>query len=461
MQSSGKSSRRFARSHLVARCAATIALAGAVLQGQAAHAANWFELQGIANPAWGKAHASAWIEPAYTRFDTAEATNHHVPTSDLVGPDFARSEALTVQRARLALRGRLNRHVDYFVSGEFGDNAFTRGGSGYAPRLYDAHVMLSHYLRGVRIEAGLIRAPGPEDAMSGYMGYAFFAQLPTVIGQLMQPTFYARSQHYVQVGSGYLVPEAAMSSNNGFHYPGVEATDWFKVRPDVELSYGVMLGEYGKVFTADTGNGPIAAARVQASWLLGGRKGPYRNDLTAFVWRQQARPSINGVSHALRRDGLGIVLRRGFMVPGATSLKLEYMEGRGTIIAPPPFQPATGLLPAQQESTVYASSSNQARGYYVSAGVFLNRRVELDARYDYYDRLPDLAAAERTFSTTGLGVQYHFTPLTRVAVDYFVRRVRIPNPAAIGAAGSPALNLASSAVAAAGNELNVYAVIAF
>ena len=432
-----------------------------VASGRCANAANWFELQGMSNPAWGKAHLSAWIEPAYTWIDSSAAANHHVPTSNLVGPEFDSSHLLTVQRARLSLRGKLDRNIDYFLSAEVGDNAFTRGGTGYAPKLYDGNVMLSNYIPGVRVEAGLIRVPGPEDAMSGYMGYAFFSQLPTVIGQMMQPSFYARSQHYVQIGGGYLIPAALMSSNNGFHYPGIEATDWFHPRPDTELSYAVMLGQYGKAFTADTGNGPVAAARLQASWLLGGGKGPYRNDLTAFVWRQQARPTINGVSSSLQRDGLGIALRRGFMAPWATSLKVEYMEGRGYIVAPPPFQPAPGLLPAQQESIVYAGSNNLARGYYLSAGLFVTRNVELNARYDYYDRLPNLPAAERTFDNFGVGVQYHFTPLTRVVVDYFMRHVGIPNPGAIGAPGSPALTLANSAAAATGNELSAYAVIAF
>ena len=429
--------------------------------GSSAHAANWFELQGVSDPAWGRGRASAWIEPAYTRFGGSAAANHHVPTSNLVGPAFDASQNITMQRARVALRGSLDRHLDYFVATEFGDNAFTRDANGYRPTLYDANVLMSGYLPGVRVEAGLIRAPGPEDAMAGYMAYNFFAQLPVVIGQLMQPTFYARGQRYATVSGGYLVPGASMSSNNGFHYPGVEATDWFSLRPNFELAYGVMLGEYGKVFSADTGNGPIVAARLQGSWLLGGGKGPYRNDLSAFVWRQQARPSINGVSSSLQRDGVGMVLRRGFMVPGGTSLKLEYMEGRGTIVAPPAFQPAAGLLPPQQDSTVYAASANQARGYYASAGVFVTRRIELDARYDFYDRLPNLAAAERTFGSLGVGVQYHFTPLTRIALEYFARHVGIPHPGAIGAPGSPARTLASSAAAAAGDELNLFAVIAF
>ncbi len=46
-------------------------------------------------------------------------------------------------------------------------------------------------------------------------------------------------------------------------------------------------------------------------------------------------------------------------------------------------------------------------------------------------------------------------------VDYFSRRVDIPNPDAIGPANSPARLLAQSTAAAVGNELDVYAIISF
>jgi len=91
----------------------------------------------------------------------------------------------------------------------------------------------------------------------------------------------------------------------------------------------------------------------------------------------------------------------------------------------------------------------------------LTHHIELNARYDYYDRLPNIASQERVFKNTALGATYHVTPLTRVAVDYIFRKVEIPHPSAIGTAGSPTLDLASSIVDGIGNEFHVFAVIAF
>lgn len=65
------------------------------------------------------------------------------------------------------------------------------------------------------------------------------------------------------------------------------------------------------------------------------------------------------------------------------------------------------------------------------------------------------------FKNTALGATYHVTPLTRVAVDYIFRKTEIPNPNAIGTAGSPTLNLASSIVDGIGNEFHVFAVVAY
>lgn len=445
------------------RRAAGVALAGASLLFVApARAANWFEIQGVSNPAWGRGKLSGWIEPVYTSKQAGTASNGLVPRPNLVGPRFSGSSEFSLQRAQLVARGRLNPDIDYYLGGEFGANGYTYGASGYSPKIIDAHVLFSHYVPGVRVEAGILRAPGPEEAMAGYMDYSFFPLFPTVVGQLMEPGFQARSQHYAATaGGGYLVPQASMSSNNGFRYPGVEATDWFRVRPRLELAYGVMLGEYGKAFEADTGNGPLFAARVQGSWLLGGGRGPYRNDVTGFAWYQHARPELNGQASTLQRSGFGLTLRRGFMQPGAQRLKLEYMRGSGDIAAPSPFVPTPGLAPALVDTTIYPGSDNTAHGYYLSAGVFVTRHVEIDARYDTYDRLPNLPAQERYFSNLGVGAQYHVTPLSRVVVEYFHRRVDVPHPEAIGPANSPARLLATSVAAAVGNELDVYAVISF
>ena len=152
---------------------------------------------------------------------------------------------------------------------------------------------------------------------------------------------------------------------------------------------------------------------------------------------------------------------RNFMQAGGRTLKAEYIAGTGDIAAPAAFNFAPGLDAGQYDTTFYPGSNNRAYGYDISAGYFATNHIEFNLRYDYYDRLPNLAAQVRIFKDVGAGIEYHFTPLTRVIADYFIRRVDIANPSAIGAPGSSALYLANSTVNGIGNEFNVYAVFAF
>lgn len=428
-----------------------------------ANAANWFEIQTVSLPEWGKGTFFGFLEPTYTDMKYTPAINGQIPKADYIGPTFDNTTDIAMQRARLFLRGNVTPDISYYLGAEGGQNGYTYSYGNYAPRMIDANMTFSHFIPGVRVEVGIIRAPGPEGAMEGFMDFNFLDQFPTVIGQLMQPSFYDKSTTYRSVGNGgFAVPTIDMSSNNGFRYPGVQAEDWFRLKPNLELAYGVMLGDNGLQFDPGTTNGPIAAGRLQMSYLFDNGKGRFfRNDLTGFVWYQQSRPELNGTSSTMVRDGFGFTYMRNYMQPGGTTLKAEYIAGTGDIAAPAAFNSAPGLSPGQYDTTFYPGSSNRAYGYDISSGYCITSKIELNLRYDYYDRLPNLAAQERIFKDVGAGIQYHFSPLTRVVADYFVRRVDIPNPSAIGAAGSPALNLANSTVNGIGNEFNIYAVFAF
>lgn len=431
-----------------------------------ANAANWFEIQSSSLPAWGKGKLIGWVEPDYSSINgpNVDVAGHSYPIKpNLVGPEFRDNSKLTMQRARLMLRGSLNPDISYFLAGEFGDNGYNYSNGKYSPHLIDAHITFSHYVPGVRIQAGIIRAPGPESAMQGYMGYNFLSVFPSVTGQLMQPNFYDKSTTYKinPANGGYLVPGANLSSVNGFRYPGIEALDWFSLKKNLELSYGVMLGSYGKQFESDSFNGPIVAGRLQLSYLYGGGGSFFRNDLTGFVWYQQARPQLNGISSTMKRSGFGVTYRQGYMKTGGRSLKAEYMSGTGNIAAPAPFNQEPGLVPAQYQTTFFPGSNNKASGYYLSAGLFVTPKIELIARYDYYDRLPNLPSQERIFKNTGFGVQYHVTPVTRIVVDYFIRKTNIPNPDAIGRPGSPPRVLATNLANSTGNEFDIYGIYAF
>jgi hypothetical protein len=433
-----------------------------------ANAANWFDIQTISLPEWGSGKLIGFVQPLYTDYTGSNlaASNGQIPKQNLVQPTSNQTSELFMQRARLFLRGSINPDISYYVGMEAGQNAYDYSFGSYSPRLIDANVVFSNYIPGVRLEVGNIRAPGPEGAMEGFMTFNLLDMFPTGIAQLMQPTFYNPSVAYTKIASGintgtpYAVPGANVSGNNGFRYPGVQAENWFMVTPNTEVAYGLMLADYGRLLDDGTSNGPIVAGRLQASYLLDHTSNRFfRNDLTGFIWAQQAHPSIMGVESTMKRDGFGMTYRNGYMEHGGLSVKAEYFEGSGNIVAPPVFDSFPGAAPQLINELVYIGSENKASGYSASAGYFLDKNWELVARYDYYDRLPNLADQERIFEDKAVMAVYHMTLLNKIVVDYIHRNVGIPNPGAIPA--GPQRTLAQSVANSVGNQFDIWAVFAF
>ncbi len=429
-----------------------------------AEAANWFQTQTIADPAWGAGQIMGFIEPAYSVFQNSPTQPFgYTPKADLVSAPVNATSGLNTQRIRPILRGLINPDISYFLAAEASPSAYTYSFGNYAPRLVDADLTFSNYIPGARIVVGIIRPPGSEGASEACLAYNFLDVTPTVINQLAQPNFWVADGHYAQVGhtGGYSVPGSQLSGNNGFRYPGIEATDWFELSPTLEVAYGVMVGDYGRQFEAQTSNGTIASGRLQASYLFNGNNGGiFRSDITGFIWYQQSDPTLNGVSNTMIRDGFGATYRQNYMTKWGKSLKAEYVYGSGNIEAPGTFQNEPGLTKNQYTTTFYTGTSNTASGYDISGGLFFTPHLELTVRYDYYDRLPNMAYAglERQFSNIGAGLQYHFTPRTKLVIDDFDRRVYIPNK---GSLSGVAYSNATSVVDAVGNEFDIWANIEF
>jgi len=443
----------------------------ALLSGQisVAHATNWFALQTVSIPEWGAGTFIGFVQPTLTNIAAGTASNKLTPRPDYVGETsttgIGSTDAGYLQRARFLVRGNITPDISYYVGSEAGQNAYDYSFGNYAPRIIDANMTFSHLLPlGNRFEVGIIRAPGPEDAMQGFMAFNFLDSFTTATGQLMQPVFYERNVHYAAAAAGgYSVGSAALSGNNGFRYPGVQLENWWMANPKTEIAYGLMIGEYGRQFETGTDNGPIYAGRLQASYLLSEKSDRiFRDDITGYIWYQKADPQLNGVSSSMVRDGFGMTARKGYMQQNGWSGKFEFISGTGNIEAPASFDGVAGVSPAQYDATFYPNSSNRAWGYDASLGWFFSKNIEAVVRYDYYDRLPNIATQDRVFENTGVSLQYHFTPWTRIAMDYIDRRLLVPNPTAIlKANGSSGLNLAESTAAAFGNQIDFYAIVAF
>jgi len=427
-----------------------------------ASAANWFKIQdtnpkkvplisGFIEPdVFAMAGTPAQIyNPVLKRYISA------IPHDNLVGPNFSQSTTGIIQRARLMIRGWINPHISYFFAGEFGNNAATVVRGQYTPQLQDGRFTFSGYIPWVRVEAGIIRAPSAEDAMNGYMSYNYVV-FPTVINQLMLQPFYAArpSSPYAAGPSGsVLIPSSEALGVNAFRYPGIQLFDW-KTWGHWQIAYGAMVGMYGSVAAGDLSSSPLYAARLQGSYIFGGH-GPFRSDVTAWVWYQNAQPDYLGHAYTMQREGAGFQYLQGYMHQWGRQLKFEYMRGNGWISAPAAFSQALGLQPALYNDQLYTNINNTAYGYYIEGGLFLTKRIEANVRYDYYNRLPNLAAVgqERVFKTWALALQYHFTPFTKLMAGYYFRTLQAPGvaPNSPGAAVS----------AATDNEFAMQAMITF
>ncbi|WMT46914.1 MAG: porin [Acidithiobacillus caldus] len=444
------------------RVAAALAVSLIAMNAGTVSAANWFKIQDT--NAKKVPLISGFIEPdVFAMAGTPVAIYNPVlkkyveavPHVNLVGPNFTQSTTGIIQRARLMIRGWIDPHISYFFAGEFGNNAATDVRGHYQPQLQDGRFTFSGYIPGIRVEAGIIRAPSAEDAMNGYMSYNYVV-FPTVINQLMLQPFYAArpSSPYAAGPSGsVLVPSSESLGVNAFRYPGIQLFDW-KTWGHWQIAYAAMVGMYGSVAAGNLSNSPLYAARLQGSYIFGGH-GPSRSDVTAWIWYQNAQPDYLGHAYTMQREGAGFQYLDGYMHRWGRRLKFEYMRGNGWISAPSAFSQAIGLQPALYNNQLYTDISNSAYGYYVEGGLFLTKRIEADVRYDYYNRLPNLEAAgqERVFKTWALALQYHFTPITKLMAGYYFRTVDAPGVAP---------NTPGAAVSAAtDNEFAMQAMISF
>lgn len=417
-----------------------------------AHAANWFELQGISPTNADLFGISGFIEPSlYAQSGQKDALERtYVPNINRIAPNYTQSTTASILRARIMFRGNINPHVSYLLGGEFGSNGITNVRGNYQPGLIDGHVTFS-YIPGARVEMGLIRAPSAEGAMRGYMTLNF-VQSSTVIGQLMQQPMYDSGRAYTLNKSvnAYLISGQQNLGNNGFRYPGVMLFDWFRNGP-WEFTYGGMVGMYGTVAAGSQSSSPLYAARLQEAYILGG-KGPFRSDLQAGVWYQHARPGLDGHGYSMTRYGVDIQYLQGYMHQWGRQLRFQYIRGSGWISASSAFSHAPGLAPPLTETQLYPGGENKANGYMVEGGLFLTKHIEANLRYDYYNRLPNNPTQQRIFKTWAIGLQYYFNPMTKIMSGYYFRTLGVPHqPNAVANSISDAVD----------NEFAMQAMISF
>ncbi len=407
-----------------------LAAVAALGLGTSVQAANWLALQGT-EPDNAAERAKLWgfIQPEYqVTDDTPIQAGPWAGQRALFNqqrPDLRSTGGFNILRARFGVRGQgfpLDSGVNYFLLVETGNNGITRGGGGNL-KVTDASLTLN-YIPGARIRVGQFKYPGAEEGLQAIHVFDYI-NFTTVTNQMLLERFFDGD------GSDPQNPNRPNGPVGAFRDIGVQVFDIFK-RGDWEHSYAFMVGNGNGITRGDNDDNKDFYAYWSSERIYAG-KGARRQELKLFAWLQSGKRTLTAAGageYDRDRWGLGATYRKGKW-RGA----FEYMAGDGMIFAGSDGAAVPGSL--NNAGTAVASfnmlPTAKADGWYAHVGYMATKKLELDARYDTYNRATNIAAAERKFDTFTLGAQYFFNKKARFLLNYEFRDAEAPNaPATAG-----------------------------
>jgi hypothetical protein len=418
---------------------------------QQADAANWLMLQGT-EPAGTAERAYVWgfLQPTYTQTDgtplpagTPFAGRDAVINT--IAPDQKSDSQFQILRAQVGVRGQnlpLDPNVNYFFLAEFGNNGVTANGGG-AARLLDGSITLNH-IPGARIRAGLFKTPTAEEGLQAIHVFDYI-NFTNVTDQMLLERFFDRDgAPACTTGTGGTADTCANRPNGpvgAFRDIGVQVFDAFTFG-NFELSYAAMLGNGNGINRGDNNSSMDTYYYLSGEYVFGG-SGVRREGLKFFAWQQDGKRTLvtggtgtqspvggtagTAADYDRTRSGLGLTFRKSKYRAAA-----EYIMADGMIFDGTDGGAVAGASNAA--GTTFATFNivpvDKADGYYVDFGYLVLPNLELDVRYDSLNRRTDVAANERQFTTTTLGVQYFFNQKTRATLNYELREAEAPNLAA-------------------------------
>lgn len=422
------------------------ALAIALGQSPAALATNWFQLQN--NEAAGAPAYNFWgfIQPQFVHNEGGAvngiaapaglaAYNGKTPIFNQVGPDLNSQDQLQIFRARPGVRGVIpgtEDKINYFILGELGNNGLTRERPAV---LTDASVSFN-FIPGARIRAGLGRLPLGEEAMLGEpaMDYINFSNVTDSLlnERFVIPYTPSPASRVAPILGVQFQSSKVVGAVGAFRDVGIEVYDWF-TNDQWEYAYALMASQGNGVSfdtTTNSGNHDVSG-RLQASYVFAG-KGPKREDVTVYAWRQTGDRATTSGNYSRLREGLGAKYLQGNLrVSG------EYIQGKGMIYvgSNPPFKDigAPGFEPVD---LMALESTNESKGYYLDMGWKFDPQWEADLRYDMLDKMSNSEFDERISTTWTIGGQYFYSPALRFVVNYEIRKLIVANPNASGTKGT-------------------------
>jgi hypothetical protein len=358
--------------------------------------------------------------------------NGHFLAADVEGVD------VSVRRARVGLRGIVpgtDDRVNMLFAIEAGQNALTRD---RGVVLVDASVSV-RLVESLRLRLGQFKLPTSDEAIE---------HNPSMSATTSFSPFVAALLIEQDVVDGRIAgPAAALRDVGAQLFDAVPL--WAGDTMGLELSWAAMASigspahrlaalsidpdAYVDATTATASqlehtfrHGPELTGRLQLSLLLdpAARKKPRRDELSAWIWSQHGQRDVDGEVFSRRRSGVGAQLQRD-----GVRLRAEAVVADGVLLAPP-------ALVGQRASIV---ADGEAHGGSIDASVgrvagFDLAPFTIDASFDWLQRGPGDAAAERTLQALTLGVQWKLNRELRLITNVLLPRQLVGSKAPADAA---------------------------
>ena len=487
------------------KAALAMACAGGMLVTMQAEATNWLMLQGTErDSAAGRAKVWGFIQATYLKTagnklpvqnGAAGLYGGQDPQFEVHQPNLASSETFQMQRARIGVRGAgmpIDPKVNYFIMAEYGNNGITAvGGGSSSVKLADASITLNH-IKGMRVRLGQMKIPMAEEVYQGIVTFNYINLTNMANQQFIERPFWTdgraacniltttntvdgaitinkSSDQYLQYCNGNADVQFR-SSAGAVRDTGIQLFDSFNTG-GWETSYALLYGN-GGINKDNRDNDFDTSVYLSTEKVFGGSKGPRRQGLKFYAWQTEGKRTIYdsallnaGITtlEAAERtfdrklSGFGLTYLRGKYRFWAELNKADGMIFNGSTggavpgainsaSTGPTATPTNGVgIPAgTQVSQFLLAPEGKADGGYIDFGYKVMPKLELDLRYDWYNRVtnagdpngfggfyPANGTAERFYSTMTYGVQYFFNKKTRLIVNYEVRDFDSPNhPAA-------------------------------
>ena len=409
------------------------------------NAADWLYIAGTEQKSAQKMHFWGFVQAGYQKdYGTIYNKNGINKTPFVMLPPQLDSQSgVELNRARLALRGRLNEEntFNYFLMTEFGINGITYP-AGHKTSNYLTDASLTY--RGipyVNVRVGQFKYPGSEEGMRAVFATEY-RNFTTVTSQLLLERFIPNDAREVSEDRFQAAPQESVGA---FRDRGVELFSRFSLAKDVRLSLAGMVGSGTGLSSKNASGKPTYYGYMASEYLFGKGKGYLTESLKGYLWYQNGKRRLQNKNYTRERYGLGIeYFHQGLRIG------MEYIKARGMI-----YNGAKDVdsdpLGVDWEYQIAASSDNRADGAYINTQYYIiDKKLELLARYDYLHRLTNSSKGRRDYQTTTAGLSYHFKGATRVDLNYAFRDIKAPDNAS-----------AQDVVDNVGNLLSIQATLKF